>query len=121
MATNLSTPYFSNGEPNMATGKMNSLEKLRLERRKLAGRQRRIIFNNDGDDIGGYDPPRNQDYPIDASVAGTAAGLLNVRTSGLLGSHVDAMFYYSTWGMKLHFQDSSPISGLIFSLALHLF
>ncbi len=79
--------------------------KLRTERKKLAHRRRRIIFNNDGDDLAGFDTVRNQEHPIDPKEGGTSEGFLNVRTTPLLGSHVDSVFYYSTWGMKLHFQD----------------
>ena len=77
---------------------------------------RRIIFNNDGDDVlrmgnnvlekalanenelGRKTPDI---YPI------SAEGLLAVRTTALLGSHVDAIWYFSSWGMKLHLGDGA--------------
>lgn len=66
-----------------------ALDQLRKERQRMAHRERRIIFNNDGDDIG-------------QAGADTVEGLLAARTTALLGSNVDAIWYYSTWGMKLH-------------------
>ena len=79
------------------------------QRKKLVQRRRRIVFNNDGDDIArlGPDAPREElvgnklnknpiAYPL------TKDGFLQVRTTALVGTHVDAVWYYSTWGMKLH-------------------
>lgn len=79
------------------------------ERKRMVNRRRRIIFNNDGDDLlrlGGERTPEPlsaggrektvADYPI------TPEGLLRVRTAALLGSHVDSIWYYSSWGLKLH-------------------
>jgi len=71
-----------------------TLSELREQRQQMAWRERRIIFNNDGDDLA-------------ASTAVTAEGLLEQRTTALLGSQVDAIWYYSTWGMKLHHQDGA--------------
>jgi len=53
---------------------------LTAARRKLANRTRRIIFNNDGNDI--FNNPK----------AGTAEGYLDQRTTPLAGSQVDAIF-----------------------------
>ena len=85
---------------------------VRAQRQQLTQRERRIIFNNDGDDIArlGRGAPREElvgqrlktrprNYPQ------TADGLLQVRTKMLIGTHVDAIWYYSTWGMKLHHSD----------------
>lgn len=69
----------------------DSLASLRDERRKMAQRRRRMIFNDDGDDIGG----EGSDTPT---------GLLKVRTSALVGSQVDAVFYCPR-PLKLSFQD----------------
>ena len=71
-----------------------SLEELKQQRKKAAHRQRRIIFNNDGDDVLAYRE----------SSAATPEALLAARTSALVGSQVDAMFYCSvqTFGMALH-------------------
>ncbi len=65
------------------------LAQLRAERRAMAQRERRIIMNNDGDEIvySGID---------------TRQEFLDKRTTALLGSQVDTISYYSTWGMKLH-------------------
>lgn len=49
-------------------------------RRKLANRNRRIIFNNDGNDV--FNTPK----------AATPEGYLDERTSPLAGSQVDAIF-----------------------------
>ena len=49
-----------------------TLTELRKERKMMAHRKRRIIFNNDGDDIGGHG-------------ASTPDGLLQLRTKALLG------------------------------------
>ena len=69
-----------------------TIGELRAQRKDLAWRKRRIIFNNDGDDLA---------HPE----ADTAGGLLGARTEALVGSQVDAIWYYSTFGMKLHQED----------------
>lgn len=69
-----------------------TIGELRAQRKEMAWRKRRIIFNNDGDDLA---------HPE----ADTAAGLLKARTEALVGSQVDAIWYYSTFGMKLHQED----------------
>lgn len=71
-----------------------TLTELRKERKMMAHRKRRIIFNNDGDDIGGHG-------------ASTPDGLLQLRTKALLGSQVDSIFYHSTFGMKVIFEDGA--------------
>lgn len=90
---------------NQATITMADLKK---QRRELAHRKRRIIFNNDGDDLamlgkGAMKDPlvtkQRKEFPV------TDEGLLAVRTTALLGSQVDTIFYYSSWGMNLHHQD----------------
>ena len=67
---------------------------LREARREAAHRQRRIIFNNDGDDV------------LCFSAAPTPEALLEARTSALVGSQVDTIFYCSSqsFGMTLHQQ-----------------
>ncbi len=74
------------------------LQGLREERKKLAHRRRRIIFNNDGDD---------QNDPG----ADTPAGLLKVRTTALLDSQVDSICYSTGNGLKLLLRDG-PFSRL---------
>ena len=68
------------------------LAELRRLRRKLARRKRRLIFNNDGDDV------------IYRRNAPTAEGLLAERTTPLLGSQVDSVFYSNSlcFGDALH-------------------
>ena len=59
------------------------LDALRAQRRELAHRQRRMIFNNDGCDA--------LYFPAKLDV--TPENLLARRTTGLLGSQVDSIFY----------------------------
>jgi hypothetical protein len=68
------------------------LDKLRQARREAAQRKRRIIFNNDGDDV------------IYTKKEPTAEALLALRTSPLLGSQVDSIFYSNSlcFGQALH-------------------
>ncbi len=66
------------------------------ERKKAAHRKRRIIFNNDGDDV------------VYECEEATAENLLAQRTTDLLGSQVDSIFY-CTWssgfGLFTHMTD----------------
>jgi len=64
------------------------LGQLRRQRRQAAGRRRRIIFNNDGNSIA---------YALKEV---SAEALLADRTKGLLGTHVDSIFY-CTWSAGL--------------------
>ena len=59
-------------------------------RKQAAHRPRRIIFNNDGDDVVYYSKP-----------APTAEEVLKLRTTPLLGSQVDTIFYSTTQGFPL--------------------
>jgi hypothetical protein len=80
-----------------------TLEELRAQRKEMVQRRRRIIFNNDGDDISGYTDdhvtPRTKETEVRAS---TPEGLLSMRTAALVGSQVDSIFYHSALGLKLH-------------------
>ncbi len=71
-------------QPDLAT--------LRELRREAAHRRRRLIFNNDGDDV------------IYTKKEPTAEALLALRTSPLLGSQVDSIFYSNSlcFGHALH-------------------
>jgi hypothetical protein len=68
------------------------LTRLRELRRQAAHRRRRIIFNNDGDDV------------IYTKKEPTAEALLALRTTPLLGSQVDSIFYSNSlcFGQALH-------------------
>ena len=68
------------------------LETLRKLRKEAAHRPRRMIFNNDGDDV------------IYTKKEPTAEALLALRTSPLLGSQVDSIFYSNSlcFGDALH-------------------
>ena len=59
-------------------------EQLRSARKEAVQRQRRVIFNNDGNE------------PVYTMSELSADALLNLRTSPLAGSHVDSIFY-CTW------------------------
>ena len=88
-------------EKDAGTTKL-TLSELRAQRKKLAQRKRRIIFNNDGDDIGGLSglyPERTKEV---RRMASTPQGLLKMRTTDLLGSQVDSIFYHSALGLKLY-------------------
>lgn len=80
-------------EPTSASGESISLEQLRNERREAAQRERRVVFNNDGNE------------PIYLCQDTTPEELLRHRTSDLADTHVDAIFY-CTWssgfGMFTH-------------------
>ena len=72
------------GRAMAAGGKIASLDELRLERKRLAHRKRRIIFNNDGNE------------PVYYLDEATEKAFLACRTTPLLGSQVDSIFY-CTW------------------------
>lgn len=63
---------------------IRSLDELRAQRQQAANRQRRVIFNNDGNE------------PVYLCKTTSPEELLSYRTSPLAGSHVDAIFY-CTW------------------------
>ena len=91
-----------------------TLERLRQERHKMAHRKRRIIFNNDGDDVLHLGSNSSQKVLASQELRGNAKncpvtqeGLLELRTTDLLGSQVDAIWYFSSWGMKLHYGDGA--------------
>ncbi len=69
-----------------------TIDELRTRRRELAHRRRRMIFNNDGDEL-------YFEGVVDRKT------FLERRTTGLIGSHVDAVWYYSTYGLKLFYED----------------
>lgn len=86
-------PLVATGLLGLASICLADMDALRQQRRVLAHRQRRIIFNNDGDE------------PVYECKKPTPEALLACRTTGLLGSHVDSIFY-CTWssgfGMFTH-------------------
>lgn len=97
----------ADGDGN-AKGKMDSLEALRAARKQAAERQRRIIFNNDGNE------------PVYLCENTTAEELLRHRTAALAGSKVDSLFY-CTWssGFGLFTHDTKV--GQVFSTKEALF
>jgi len=68
------------------------IDTLRKMRKEAAQRQRRMIFNNDGDDV------------IYTKKEPTAEALLALRTTPLVGSQVDSIFYSNSlcFGHSLH-------------------
>ncbi len=83
--------------PNLSIADEKTLSKmdlptLRKLRKEAAHRQRRMIFNNDGDDV------------IYTKKEPTAEALLALRTTPLLGSQVDSIFYSNSlcFGDALH-------------------
>ena len=74
------------------TASQMDLPTLRKIRKEAAHRQRRMIFNNDGDDV------------IYTKKEPTAEALLALRTTPLLGSQVDSIFYSNSlcFGDALH-------------------
>ena len=67
-----------------------------LARRQAAWRPRRVIFNNDGDDIW-------------AKGANTKDDFLAVRHTPLLGTHVDSIFYCTTQSFN-HFTHQTKVA-----------
>ena len=84
-----------------------TLSELRKERKKMAQRKRRLIFNNDGDDFEGHGGPKNHRTDETAAMTATPAGLLKLRTTALLESQVDSIFYSSVFGLRLMYQESN--------------
>eukprot|EP00825_Cyclidium_porcatum_P049125 TRINITY_DN8418_c0_g1_i2.p1 TRINITY_DN8418_c0_g1~~TRINITY_DN8418_c0_g1_i2.p1 ORF type:complete len:499 (+),score=6.94 TRINITY_DN8418_c0_g1_i2:403-1899(+) len=80
-----------------------TLSELRQERQKLAHRQRRIIFNNDGDDV------------VYECKKATPEALLACRTTPLLGSQVDSISY-CTWCSGYSYFTHRTKLGQIFDL-----
>ncbi len=72
--------------------KPTDLADLRQQREEAAHRKRRMIFNNDGDDV------------IYTKKEPTAEALLALRTTPLVGSQVDSIFYSNSlcFGHALH-------------------
>lgn len=81
----LATGSLAAGFTDSSSSLVNAKEQeaLRDVRRKVARRRRRVIFNNDGDDIW-------------VKVADTPEKFLDVRHTPLLGTHVDSIYYCTT-------------------------
>lgn len=87
-----------------------TLAELRAARKEMAARRRRIIFNNDGDDITGQVPfsgVRKDQTAEEAAAGSTPEGLLSVRTAALVGTQVDSIFYHSTFGLRIFHEDGA--------------
>ena len=84
----------------------------REQRKQAARRKRRLVFNNDGDDVFRLGSGGTRDLLLSQEMQkrtgtypATREGLLEVRTSGLAGSHVDAVWYWGGCGTKIFFGD----------------
>jgi hypothetical protein len=71
-----------------------SLSDLRAQRERQAWKRRRVIFNNDGNE------PYWRPF-IEANPTPSREALLRERTTGLVGSQVDAIFYCTNAGVGL--------------------
>ena len=94
-------------EPARADENAFTLAKLRKVRKEMTHRKRRIIFNNDGDDFEGHAGKDNNRTEESAAMTATPEGLLKLRTTALLGSQVDTIFYSSVYGLRLLYRDSA--------------
>lgn len=65
-------------------------------RKEMLNRRRRVIFNNDGGDALGFP----------AGLEVNAENLLSLRTTPLVGSHVDTIFYCTGHGFGYHIHDT---------------
>jgi len=87
------------GDRSMAVddaAKDAGVTELRQQRRKAAQRRRRVIFNNDGCDL--------THFCKEAS----ASALLDLRTTALVGTHVDTIFY-GTGGSFSRFRHNTKV------------
>ncbi len=81
-----------------------TIQQLRQQRRAMAHRKRRIIFNNDGDDLSMLGKGAKPDPLVPrerAEFAVDKQGLLAVRSTALLDSQVDSIWYYSSHGLRI--------------------
>jgi len=83
------------------TPKPTNLDQLKQQRKKAAHRQRRIIFNNDGNE------------PVYYLKEATPKALLDCRTTALVGTHVDTIFY-CTWSSGFSYFTHDTKVGLPF-------
>lgn len=86
----------------------SSLDELRTQRKAAANRQRRIIFNNDGNE------------PVYACKDTTPEELLSHRTTPLAGSQVDSIFY-CTWSSGFSLFTHGTKVGQVFATKEALF
>lgn len=86
----------------------NSLDELRAARKQAADRQRRVIFNNDGNE------------PVYLCKTTSPDELLSYRTTPLAGTHVDAIFY-CTWSSGFGLFTHGTKVGEVFSSREGLF
>ncbi|MEA1950066.1 MAG: family 10 glycosylhydrolase [Planctomycetota bacterium] len=86
---------------NSAAKNSAVLKELRKTRKIAAEKQRRIVFNNDGNE------------PVYYCKEATAEELLKCRTTGLLGSHVDSIFY-CTWSSGFGYFTHATKLGYVF-------
>lgn len=79
----------------------SEIASLNAARKQAAARRRRVIFNNDGDDIW-------------AVGADTVQKVLDVRHTPLLGTHVDSIYYCTTQSFN-HFTHDTQVAEIFTS------
>jgi len=89
LATLLMVLWGNSSIAQQSETKLANLVELKQKRKEAAHRRRRIIFNNDGNDYQCPGPP-------------TVENFLKCRTTPLLGSHVDSIFYCCVEGLIAH-------------------
>jgi hypothetical protein len=94
--------------PSAAQSPVQSLDELRTLRKQAAERQRRIIFNNDGNE------------PVYLCTSTAPEDLLRHRTAALAGSQVDSLFY-CTWSSGFGLFTHGTKVGQVFSTKEALF
>jgi hypothetical protein len=85
-----------------------SIDELRVQRKQAANRTRRVIFNNDGNE------------PVYLCKDTTPEELLSHRTTPLIGSHVDSIFY-CTWSSGFGLFTHGTKVGAVFATREKLF
>jgi len=90
----------------MAAGEKMTLDELRAARKRAAHRTRRIIFNNDGNE------------PVYYLDEATEKAFLACRTTPLLGSQVDSIFY-CTWSSGFSFFTHDTKVGQVFDTTVN--
>ena len=88
-------------QPSAGAEKRTDREELRQERKKAAHRRRRIIFNNDGNDVFTCKEP-------------TLASFLDARTTALVGTHVDTIYYCTNVSLGM-FTHNTKVGQVLFS------
>ena len=76
-------------------GSIEDSANIAQQRKLLAGRKRRIIINNDGDDVVRAETPEDRQQGLTEWAGDLREDYLESRTTALVGSQVDSIFYAS--------------------------